>query len=93
MLKFAQVAISYYVLRNSVKFRDVLDFIHNLLTLDVEVVIPPRPNRTEQRDYDRHWYKEQHLVKCFVTKERGLNNLRNCCGRSPDRATFDEQVI
>ena len=31
-------------------------------------VIPPRSNRTEQYDYDKHLYKERHLVECFINK-------------------------
>lgn len=31
-------------------------------------VIPPRSNRKHQRFYDRHLYKERHLVECFVSK-------------------------
>jgi transposase len=38
------------------------------VALGIEVVIPPRANRTEQRGYDKHWYKERHLVECFVNK-------------------------
>jgi len=34
----------------------------------VEAVIPPRSNRKEQREYDRHLYKERHLVECFINK-------------------------
>ncbi len=31
-------------------------------------VIPPKRNRREQRPYDRHVYKERHLVECFFCK-------------------------
>jgi transposase len=31
-------------------------------------VIPPRANRTQQRDHDQHLYKERHLVECFINK-------------------------
>lgn len=31
-------------------------------------VIPPKKNRLEQRDYDRHLYRERHLVECFINK-------------------------
>jgi transposase len=31
-------------------------------------VIPPRSNRREQREYDKHLYKERHLVECFINK-------------------------
>ena len=33
-----------------------------------KMVIPPRSNRTEQREYDKHLYKERHLVECFINK-------------------------
>lgn len=33
-----------------------------------QAVIPPRVNRTEQREYDRHLYRERHLVECFIGK-------------------------
>ena len=29
-------------------------------------VIPPKANRKIQRDYDRHLYKERHLVECCI---------------------------
>lgn len=31
-------------------------------------VIPPKKNRKEPRDYDKHLYKERHLVECFFCK-------------------------
>lgn len=31
-------------------------------------VIPPRRNRRELREYDRHLYKERHLIECFFNK-------------------------
>lgn len=33
-----------------------------------QAVIPPRSNRKEQRDYDKHVYRERHLVECFIGK-------------------------
>ena len=33
-----------------------------------QAVIPPRSNRKEQREYDRHLYRERHLVECFINK-------------------------
>jgi transposase len=32
------------------------------------VVIPPRSNRKTPRSYDKHVYKERHLVECFFNK-------------------------
>ncbi len=34
----------------------------------LEVVIPPRRNRKQPRTYDRHLYRQRHLVECFINK-------------------------
>ena len=47
---------------------DSADFIRGLIAAGVEAVIPPRVNRTEQREYDEHLYRERHLVECFINK-------------------------
>jgi transposase len=31
-------------------------------------VIPPKKNRLVQREYDRHLYRERHLIECFIGK-------------------------
>jgi len=31
-------------------------------------VIPPKVNRVDQRECDKHIYKERHLVECFFQK-------------------------
>ncbi|CAA9279922.1 Mobile element protein [uncultured Coleofasciculus sp.] len=33
-----------------------------------QAVIPPRQNRKQPREYDRHWYKERHLIECLFNK-------------------------
>jgi len=50
------------------KSYDSDNFIQKLAALGIEVVIPPRVSRIEQREYDKHWYKERHLIECFVNK-------------------------
>lgn len=47
---------------------DVDWFLALLAELDSVAMIPPRANRTTQRDYDRHLHKERHLVECFINK-------------------------
>ncbi len=42
--------------------------LQRLAESGVEVVIPPRANRKQQREYDTHLYKERHLVECFINK-------------------------
>lgn len=34
----------------------------------IAAVIPPKKNRTEMREYDRHLYRERHLIECFIGK-------------------------
>ncbi|MFL6332297.1 MAG: IS5/IS1182 family transposase, partial [Pyrinomonadaceae bacterium] len=34
----------------------------------IEAVIPPKKNRIQMREYDRHLYRERHLVECFIGK-------------------------
>ena len=50
------------------KADDVAAFVQQLVALGVEVVIPPIANRLEQSEYDKHWYKERHLIECFINK-------------------------
>ncbi len=33
-----------------------------------EAVIPPHPRAKEPRDDDHWWYRERHLVECFINK-------------------------
>ena len=41
-------------------------FRQHILELGMMPVIPPRSNRKEPADYDRHLYRERHLVECFI---------------------------
>lgn len=41
----------------------------------MEVVIPPTSQRIIQRDYDRHTYKERHLVECFFAKLKSFKRI------------------
>ena len=34
----------------------------------IEAVIPPKANRLEQREYDRHVYKDRNLVERFFNR-------------------------
>ena len=50
-------------------------FIVNLENKGCEVIIPPRRNRKMQRDYDKHLYKERHLVECFFGKIKHFRRI------------------
>lgn len=47
---------------------DADEFLELIKEQGAEAVIPPRANRTEQREIDRHLYRERHLVECFINK-------------------------
>ena len=47
---------------------DAQNFIGNLAEAGMMAVIPARSNRKEPRDYDRHLYRERHVVECFIGK-------------------------
>jgi transposase len=38
-------------------------------------VIPPRSNRNIPREYDKHLYKERHLVECFFNKIKHFRRI------------------
>ena len=42
--------------------------LNTLKEAQIEAVIPPKANRTVQRPYDAHLYKERHLIECFFGK-------------------------
>ena len=42
--------------------------IESVTTLGIVAVIPPKKNRLVQREYDRHLYRERHLIECFINK-------------------------
>jgi transposase len=50
------------------KAYDVDTLIDWLQARGIEPVIPPKANRTAPRSYDRHRYKERHLVECLINK-------------------------
>ena len=37
-------------------------------TKGIKAVIPPKKSRLVQREYDRHLYRERHLIECFINK-------------------------
>ena len=56
----------FYVLAD--RAYDCNKFIRLAESQGAQAVIPPRRNRIDQREYDRHIYKERHLVECFFAK-------------------------
>lgn len=50
------------------KAYDSNDFLIDGLINGCSMEIPPKKNRIYQRDYDKHVYKERHLIECFFNK-------------------------
>ena len=42
---------------------DTNELIESAINAGMQVVIPPKKNRKEQRNYDKHLYKLRHLVE------------------------------
>ena len=50
-------------------------FIQRIEEQESIVVIPPKKNRKTQREYDKHLYKERHLVECFFGKIKHFRRI------------------
>ena len=57
------------------KAYDADRFIALVMKQGSEPVIPSRSNRLEQREFDRHLYKERHLVECFFAKIKAFRRI------------------
>lgn len=54
---------------------DADEFVRTIEAQGAQAVIPPRTNRTEQRDYDRHLYKDRNLVERFFNRIKQFRRL------------------
>jgi transposase len=54
---------------------DAQEFIESLEKTGAQAVIPPRDNRTETRDYDRHLYKDCNLVERFFNRIKHFRRI------------------
>jgi len=52
--------------------RKLIDYIEDR---DAEAVIPPRSNLKDQREFDRHWYKERNLVERFINRVKQFRRV------------------
>jgi transposase len=50
-------------------------FVENLENKGYEIVIPPKSNSKVQREYDKHTYKERHLIECFFGKIKHFRRI------------------
>lgn len=68
--------IAEYVLAD--KAYDTDSLLVDVENRGITAVIPPRRNRRVQREYDKHLYKERHLIECFFCK---LKEFRRVASR------------
>jgi transposase len=54
---------------------DSAKFIGHLRGMKMEVVIPPRSNRNDLRDYDKELYKERNRVERFINKIKWFRRI------------------
>jgi transposase len=54
---------------------DADEFVDLMRDLGRIPVIPPKKNRKQPREYDKHLYKERHLVECFMNKIKHYRHL------------------
>lgn len=54
---------------------DSNEIVEFLTLRGAEVCIPPKANRTVQREYDRHLYKERNLVERFFNRLKQFRRL------------------
>lgn len=47
---------------------DADHFITTIETAGAQAVIPPRSHRLTQRDFDRHLYRDRHLIERFFAR-------------------------
>ncbi len=50
-------------------------FVESLENKRCEIVIPPKSNRKVQREYDKHTYKERHLIECLFGKIKHFRRI------------------
>lgn len=58
--------------------------VSSLKERGIEVVIPPRSNRVDPREYDKHLYRLRSLVECLINQ---LKQLRRVATRYEKRAS------
>jgi transposase len=63
---------------------DSNDFIQHLNNNQCIAIIPPKKNRKEQREYDKHVSKEPHLVECFFSKIKHFRRIFSRFDKSAD---------
>lgn len=54
---------------------DANHLLEYLAQREIQAVIPPKTNRVEQREYDRHMYKDRNLVERFFARLKQFRRI------------------
>lgn len=54
---------------------DADQLVAQIQTIGADAVIPPKRNRLQQREYDRHWYKDRNLVERFFNRIKQFRRI------------------
>jgi len=57
------------------KADDANDFIQMIQGMEAMVVIPARSNRTNNQEYDHHWYKDRNLMERFFNRIKQFRRI------------------
>lgn len=52
--------------------QDFVDWLHEH---GMEAVIPPHQLAKKAREYDTWWYRERHLIECFINKIKHFRRI------------------
>lgn len=72
------------------KAYDTNAVLQKIAQMEAIAVIPPRSNRKEQRDFDRHYYKDRNLIERFFCK---LKQFRGIATRYCKRGKYFLEAV
>ena len=64
--------------------------LDKIAQMEATAVIPPKSNRKEQRDYDKHYYKDRNLIERFFCR---LKQFRGIATRYCKRGQYFLEAI
>lgn len=64
--------------------------LHTIAQMEAIAVIPPKSNRKEQRDFDKHYYKDRNLIERFFCR---LKQFRGIATRYCKRGQYFLEAI
>jgi transposase len=72
------------------KAYDCNKILDTITQMEATAVIPPKSNRTDQRSYDRHYYKDRNLIERFFCR---LKQFRGIATRYCKRGKYFLEAI